>query len=130
MALFPLINQTTSEIEYFGGTDKTRWIWSFWMFPSKISIFFYSHNCRIISLKLIPSAPLNTLNRYFGHHTTWYLHCHTACDNFLNRLIEYLLKTFRAIITLVFMEVFFLCKSLTYMHCVAWTISKTDGLMD
>lgn len=35
----------------------------------------------------------------FGHQTTWYLHCHIACDNFLNCFTEYLLSIFRVITT-------------------------------
>ena len=84
-----------SETEYFGGIDNTMWIWSNWILPSRISIFLHSHNCRNISRTDSPISPRNIRNQYFGHHTTWYLHCHTACANFLNWFIEYLLMAFR-----------------------------------
>ena len=29
-----------------------------------------------ISLTDLPILSRNILNRYFGHQTTWYLHCH------------------------------------------------------
>ena len=107
MALFPFRNPTASEIEYFGGTDKTKWIWSTCTLPSNISIFFHSQSCLIMSLTDRPIWPFNILKRYFGHHTIWYLHSHTACDNLLKVFTEYLLLFFR-VTTLTLKEVFFL----------------------
>jgi len=72
---------------------------SLFPFPSKISIFLHSHSCRMISLIDFPTLPLSIRNRYFGHQTIWYLHCHTACDNFLNCFTEYLLLIFRVTTT-------------------------------
>jgi len=91
MALFPFRNPTTSDIEYLGGIDKTRCMWSSWTFPSKISSFFHSHSCQIISFTESATFPFSILKRYFGHQTMWYLHCHNACANFLYSLTEYLL---------------------------------------
>ena len=95
MALFPFRNPTTSETECFGGMDKTRWTWSSWILPSKISNFFHSHSCHTISRTESATLPFSILKRYFGHHTIWYLHCHNACANFLYSLIEYLLLPIR-----------------------------------
>jgi hypothetical protein len=58
MALFPFRKPTTSEIEYFGANESTKWIWSAWTFPSNISTFFHSHNCLIISRTDLPTSPL------------------------------------------------------------------------
>src|SRR5512136_966242 len=107
IALLPLMKPILSAIEYFGGTLSTRWIWSFCTLPARISTYFHSHSCRMISLMDRPTSPLRIRNRYFGHHTTWYLHSHTACANFLNRLIEYLLRMFRVPTTRILKEVFF-----------------------
>ena len=82
MAHFPLRHPTTSETENFGGIDKTMCTWSSWIFISRISSFFQSHNCRNISSTDRCNAPLRILNRYFGHQIIWYLHRHTACANF------------------------------------------------
>jgi len=100
MALFPFRKPTDSDTEYFGGISNTKWIWSSWMLPSKISICFHSHNCRMISRTDLPISPFIIRNRYFGHQTIWYLHCHTACANLLNCFIEYLLWIFRVTTTL------------------------------
>jgi hypothetical protein len=81
----------------------------------------------MISRTVRPSCPLRIRNRYFGHHTTWYLHSHTACANFLNRLIEYLLLIFR-VPNPNLKEVFVFRKSLTHPHSIAGTISEADGL--
>ena len=99
MALFPFKKPTASDTEYFGGISNTKWIWSIWMLPSRISIFFHSHSCRMISRSDLPIAPFSIRNRYFGHHTIWYLHRHTACANLLNCFIEYLLWTYRVTTT-------------------------------
>ena len=131
MALLPLTNPTTSDIEYLGGNDSTRWMWSYCTLPSNISIFFHSHSCLIISLAELATSPFNILKRYFGHHTTWYLHSHTACAIFLKSLIEYLLLMSRATF-LHLKEVFFFNKllSLTYTHSIAWTTGLAGGLID
>lgn len=100
MALFPFRKPTASDTEYFGGISNTRWIWSFWMLPSSISICFHSHSYRMISRSDLPMSPFRIRNRYFGHHTIWYLHRHTACDNLLNCFVEYLLGNFRVTTTL------------------------------
>src|SRR5210317_61250 len=100
MALLPFRKPTASETEYLGGISRTKWIWSVWMLPSRILIFFHSHSCRISSLTVFPISPRSIRYRYFRHQTTWYLHCHTACANLLNCFIEYLLLGFRATITL------------------------------
>jgi len=99
LALFPFKNPTASDTEYFGGIERIRWMWSICTFPSKISILLHVHNCRMISLIDFPTSPLSIRNRYFGHQTIWYLHCHTACDNFLNCFTEYLLLIFRVTTT-------------------------------
>ncbi len=39
MALFPFKNPITSEIEFFGENDNSKWIWPFCTLPSNISIF-------------------------------------------------------------------------------------------
>lgn len=99
MALFPFRKPTASDTEYFGGISNTKCTWFNWMLPSSISIFFHSHNCRIISRRDLPISPFNIRNRYFGHQTIWYLHSHTACANLLNCFIEYLLWIFRVTTT-------------------------------
>ena len=131
MALFPFKKPTTSDIEYFGGNDNTKWIWSICTLPSKISIFFHSHSCLIISRTDLPTSPFNILNRYFGHHTIWYLHLHTACASLLKLFVEYLLLIFRAT-TLYLRDVFIFdkFKSLPYPHSKAGTTSQTGGLRD
>ena len=127
IALLPFRKPTTSEIEYFGGNDSTKWIWSAWTLPSNISIFFHSLSYLIISRTDSPTSPFRILNRYFGHQTIWYLHCQMACANLLKSFIEYLLLMFRAT-TLHLNEVFFLCKSPTYPQSKAGTISIAEGL--
>jgi len=127
MALFPFRKPTTSEIEYFGGNESTKWIWSAWTLPSNISTFLYSHNCLMISRTDFPTSPFKILKRYFGHQTIWYLHCQTACANLFKSFIEYLLLMFR-VTNLHLNEVFFLCKSPTYPHSKAGTISIAEDL--
>ena len=95
IALLPFRNPTNSETEYFGGIDKTKWIWSICTLPARISTFFHSHSCLMISRTDLPISPLKILNRYFGHQTRWYLHSHTACANFLKSPTEYLPLMFR-----------------------------------
>ena len=130
MALFPFKKPTASDIEYLGGTDKTKWIWSVCTLPSIISIRFHSHNWRIISRTDFLSSPDNTLKRYFGHQTTWYLHSHTACANLLKLCIEYLLNLFRVTARHLRRYSFFSnTKSPTCKHSKAWTISLADGLL-
>jgi hypothetical protein len=69
------------------------------------------------------------LKRYFGHQTTWYLHSHTACANFLKSCIEYLLILFRVTARHLRRYSFFSnLYSPTYPHSIAWTISLADGL--
>ena len=80
IALLPFMKPMASEIEYLGGTDNTRWMWSIWILPSKISIFLHSHSCRMISRSDFPNSPLRIWKRYFGHHTTWYLHEYTVFE--------------------------------------------------
>ena len=124
---FSFQKPTTSEIECLGRTQRSKWTWSACTFPSNISIFFHSHNCFIISRTELPTPPVKILNRYFGHHTIWYLHSHTACANLLKCFIDYLLLKFR--VTYPFLkEVFFFGKLLSYKHSNAWTISLADGL--
>ena len=91
MALFPFRKPTISEIEYFGGTDMTKWMWSLCTLPSNISTRFHSHNCLMMARTDRAISPRSILNRYFGHQTTWYLHSHTACANLLKSFIIYLL---------------------------------------
>ena len=88
---FPFQNPTTSDTENLGGIDTIMWTWSSWTFISSSSSFFHSQSWRKISSTDCCNAPFIILNRYFGHHIIWYLHCHTACANFLKSLIEYLL---------------------------------------
>ena len=130
MALLPFKKPTTSEMEYFGGNDTTKWMWSICTLPSNISTFFHSHSCLIISRTDFPTSPFNILKRYFGHyHTIWYLHSHIACANLLKSSIEYLLSIVRAA-CLHLKEVFFLYefKSLPYPHSKAGTTSLAGGL--
>jgi len=127
IALFPFKKPTTSETEYFGGNDSTKWIWSSCTFPSNISTFFHSQSCLRMSRIDFPTSPCNILNRYFGHQTIWYLHCQTACANLLKSFTEYLLLMFR-VTTRHLNEVFFFGKSLTYTLSKAGTISLADGL--
>ena len=94
MAHFHFMKPITSDTENFGGTDMTKCTWSSRTFISSISTFFHSHNWLMISLTDFCSAPFRILNRYFGHHTTWYLHCQIACANLLKSVIEYLLLSF------------------------------------
>ena len=91
MAHFPFRNPTTSDTECLGGTERTRWTWSSCTLISIISIFFHLHNWIKNSFTDSDTVPFSILNRYLGQKTTWYLHCHKACANFLNSLIEYLL---------------------------------------
>lgn len=129
MALFPFKKPITSDTEYFGEIDTTMWIWSTWTFPSKISTCFHSQSCFIISRTDLPISPFKILNRYFGHHTMWYLHSHTAWDNLLKSPIEYLLSSSR-VTHLYLTEVFFFnkFKSLPYLHSIAETTSLAGGL--
>ena len=120
IALFHLRKPTISDAEYLGGKDITRCTWSNWTLPAKISIFFHSHNCRMIARTDFATSPFNILNRYFGHHTTWYLQSHTTCDNFLNCFILSLLMMFRVTRSHL-KEVFYLPQSLCYPHSEAWT---------
>lgn len=64
-ALLPFKNPTTSEIEYFGGIDKTKCIWSTSTLPANISNCFHSYNCLIISHTILAIFPFKILNRYF-----------------------------------------------------------------
>ena len=91
MAHLPFKKPVTSETDNFGGIDITRCTWSFWTFISRISSFFHSHSCFIISQTDFLTAPFRILNRYFGHQTMWYLQSQIACANFLKSFIEYLL---------------------------------------
>jgi hypothetical protein len=116
-----------SAIEYFGGTLSTKWIWSTWTLPSRISTLLHSPNCLMISHTRRPIVPGKIRNRYFGHHTTWYLHSHTACANFLNSLIEYLPLIFR-VPNPNLKEVFVFRKSFTDPHSKDGTTSDVDGL--
>jgi hypothetical protein len=86
----PIVSDTAN----FGGTDMTKCTWSSRIFISKISSFFHSHNWVMISMTDFCTAPFKILNRYLGHHTIWYLHCHIACANLLKSLIGYLLLSF------------------------------------
>jgi len=130
MALFPFRNPTTSDTEYFGGIDNTKWIWSVCTLPSNISTFFHSHSCLNISRTERPISPFIILNRYFGHQIKWYLHSHTACANLLKLLNEYLLLISR-VTRPNLKEVFSFCQlfySLTYLLSIAWTTSVAEGL--
>lgn len=117
MALLPFRNPMASDTEYFGGIERTKWIWSTWTLPSNISMCLHSHNWRIMSLTDLPTSPLNILNRYFGHHTTWYLHSHTACDNFLNCFTDYLLLIYRVTTTPILRRYSFYVN--LYLTCIA-----------
>ena len=103
--------QLKMSVEYFDGTlsfQKSNAL-GYWKFRrnrdnhihmvfldiiSKISNFFHSHNCLKMSSTDCCKVPFRILNRYLGHQIKWYLHCHTACANLLNSLIEYLLVPF------------------------------------
>ena len=131
MALLPFKKPTISETEYFGGIDNIKWIWSIKTFNSSISNFFHLHNDDKLSSTVLLTPFSNTLYRYFGHQTKWYLHSQTTCAIFLKSLIEYLLLIFRVAL-LYLKEVFLLFKtisSLTYSQSIAGTIPKLrDGL--
>jgi len=79
-ALFPFMNPKTNATLYLGGIFKHIWTWSGIRCPSRTSISF----CRARSLKISPTSrftfPYNTLFRYFGTMTTWYLQSHRTCD--------------------------------------------------
>ena len=122
IAHLPFKKPTISDTGNFGGIDMTKCMWSFWIFISRISSFFHSQSCFMISFTDFSIAPLRILNRYLGHHTIWYVHCQIACANLLKSLIEYLLLMFRAT-ALHLNEVFFLCKCKppTYLHSKAGT---------
>src|SRR4030042_6512241 len=132
IALFPFKNPTASETEYFGGIHTTKCTWSTCTFPWIIPKFHHPQNSLIVSLVDFPISPLSTLNRYFGHHTKWYLHSQMECANFLKSLIEYLLFSFRVThVSLKFKEVFFFIKYLLAYGTpisTAGTISIADGL--
>ena len=115
---FALQNAMASEIGYFGGIARRRWIWPIWTFPSKISLVRHSQSRHIISRSDLPISPLKILNRYFVHHATWYLYCQMACARFLNCFIEYLLLILRVTILKNLMEVFFFRKTLPYPHSI------------
>ena len=130
IALLPFRNPTTSDTEYLGEIDRTKWIWSICTLPSSISTFFHWHNCRIISRTDVPTSPQSTRNRYFGHHNTWYLHSQTACASLLKSDTEYLLSMFR--VTHPHPKEVFLyhtSKSLTYTPSIAWTTGLAGGFM-
>ena len=69
-------------------------LWHSW--PSETLRLLKWRISEMMSRTDLPISPFNILRRYFGHHTTWYLHCHTACANPLNCFTEYLLLMFRA----------------------------------
>src|SRR5210317_2278868 len=94
IAHFPFKKPIASDTEYFGGIDMTRCTWSSTTLIARISSFFHSHSWIRISLTESCTPPLKILNRYFGHHTIWYLHCQIACANLLKSVIEYLLLSF------------------------------------
>jgi len=75
MALLPIRNLTDSDTECFDGIDNIKWIWSICILPSKISMFLHLHNCRIFSRTDLSTSLRIILNRYFEHHTKWYLRC-------------------------------------------------------
>ena len=114
--LFPFRYPTTVETEYFGGIHNTKCTWSIWTFPSMISNSLHLHSSRIISRADRPISPFNIWNLYFGHHTKWYLHSHTACANFLKLLIEYLLWISR-VTHLKSKEVFYFTSSNSLSLC-------------
>ena len=49
IALLPFKKPTTSDTEYLGGIDNTKWMWSICTLPANISNFRHSHNCLMIS---------------------------------------------------------------------------------
>ena len=122
IAHLPFKKPTISDTANFGGIDNIKCMWSSWIFISRISSFFHSQSCCMISLTDFSTAPLRILNRYVGHHTIWYLHYQIACAHVLKLLIEYLLFMVRATI-LHLEEVFVLCKgkSPMYLHSKAGT---------
>ena len=120
IAHLPFKKPTTSDTANLGGIDSITCTWSSWIFISRISSFFHSQSCFMISFTDFSIAPLRILNRYVGHHTIWYVHCQIACAHLLNLLIEYLLLMVR--VTIFHLEeVFFLCtgKSTIYLHSKA-----------
>ena len=51
--------------------------------------FFHSHNCRRIFPISLRFSPKNTLRRYFGANTMWYLQFHFVCAKlFVSFILE------------------------------------------
>jgi len=96
IALLPFGYPTIVDTDYFGGIDTHIWMWSMHAFPSSNSTPLYSHNF----LNSVPISwrglPYTTFLRFFGTHTTWYLHSHTVCARlffiFNSFLLDRLLK--------------------------------------
>jgi hypothetical protein len=55
IALLPFRKPTNSDTEYFGGIDRTRWIWSTWLLPASISTLFHTHSCFMMSRTGLPT---------------------------------------------------------------------------
>ena len=87
-ALFPFKNPITSLTLRFGAISRMICRCSGITFISKISRLFQSHKRRIVLFTHVLTSPVITRYRYFGSHTTWYLHSYTVCDNFLNRAMS------------------------------------------
>src|SRR5512135_1962189 len=70
-----------------GGTLCSRWMWSGLALPSTSSIAFWRHNSRRMCPMPRRILPYNTLRRYFGRITTWYLQSHLTwawlCQSFM-----------------------------------------------
>ena len=124
MALLPFKKPTTSEIEYFGGKDNTKCIWSICTLPSTISTFFHSHRCLIISRTHFPTSPFQYLETVlWTPYNMVFTFPYRACANFIKLSIEYLLSIVRTI-CIHLKEVFFPYEvnSLPYPYSKALTI--------
>src|SRR5512135_2543547 len=87
IALLPFRYPIVIAMLYRGGTLSSMWMWSGLALPSTSSIAFWRHNSRRMCPMPRRILPDNTLRRYFGRITTWYLQSHLTwawlCQSFM-----------------------------------------------
>src|SRR5512135_12520 len=87
IALLPFRYPIVMAMLYRGGTLSSMWMWSGIALPSTSSISFWRHRSRRIWPMPRRILPYNTLRRYFGRITTWYLQSHFTwawlCQSFM-----------------------------------------------
>src|SRR5690242_4781107 len=92
MALLPFKYPMTWDTAYLGGMAINMWIWSISNFPSRISHSLCVANSRRTGPNSCRISTNSLLRRYFGIHTTWYLHSHRVWAKLWVLFIENLLN--------------------------------------